>query len=205
LVVVTGTGTEVGKTWWGAALARALGAHGRTVAARKPVQSYAPSDPEGERDAAVLGAATGTSAEAVCPPHRWLPEPMAPPMAAAHLGLPAFSVADLVAEITWPPDCAVGLVEGAGGLRSPLADDGDTRTLVDALDPDDVLIVAHTALGVVHGVRLVADALEGRQMTVALNHFDADDHLHIASRDWLVARDGMTVVTSPGELAARWA
>lgn len=205
LVVVTGTGTEVGKTWWTAAVARALRARGVSVAARKPVQSFAATDAVDRRDASVLGDATGEPAEVVCPTRRWLSEPMAPPLAAAHLGLPPFTVADLVGELTWPPATAVGLIEGAGGLRSPLADDGDTRTLVDAVDPDDVVVVADPALGVIHGVRLVVEALGARRVTVALNRFDADDRQHATSRDWLVARDGLSVVTTPEELAARWA
>jgi dethiobiotin synthetase len=205
LVVVTGTGTEVGKTWWTAAVARGLRARGVAVAARKPVQSYDPADAPEDRDAAVLGAATGEPAPTVCPPHRWLAEALAPPMAAARLGLPAFTIADLVAELTWPPATAVGLLEGAGGLRSPLAADGDTRTLVEAVAPDDVLVVTDTALGVVHGVRLVVDALGDRRITVVLNRFDAAAPTHTLSRDWLVERDGLTVVTGPEELAARWA
>jgi dethiobiotin synthase len=216
LVVVTGTGTEVGKTWWVAALARALREEGRAVAARKPVQSFAPTDAISDLDASVLGAATGVTPETVCPSHRWLVEPMAPPMAAARLGLAPFTIADLAAEITWPEHCEVGLVEGAGGLRSPLADDGDTLALIDALAPDDIVVVAHAALGVVHNVRLVLDALAAgngrdvtnrppRTVTVALNHFDDRDPLHVTSRVWLVDRDGLTVVTAARELAARWA
>lgn len=205
LVVVTGTGTEVGKTWWTAAIARALRARGLRVAARKPVQSFAPTDPIAALDAAVLGDATGEAPEVVCPTHRWLAEPLAPPMAAARLGLDPFTIADLVGEIAWPAGVARGFVEGAGGLRSPLADDGDTRTLIQALRPDAVLVVADPALGVVHGVRLVVGALGNHDVTVALNRFDPDDPQHAASRDWLVERDGLTVVTDPGDLAARWA
>jgi len=205
LVVVTGTGTEVGKTWWSAALLRALRDRGVTVAARKPVQSFAADDAAAATDAGVLADATGADPGTVCPPRRWLPVPMAPPMAAAALGLPAFTVADLAAEISWPDAVAVGLVEGAGGLRSPLADDGDTRTLIDALDPDDVLVVADAGLGVIHGVRLVVDALPGHRVTVALNRFDPADDVHAANRAWLEARDGLTVVTGAGDLATRWA
>lgn len=203
LVVVTGTGTEVGKTWWSAAVARALHARGRVVAARKPVQSFDPGD--AETDADVLAAASRADPAEVCPPRRWLPAPMAPPMAAAHLGRPAFSVADLVAATSWPRDTDVGLVEGAGGLRSPLADDGDTLTLIEALRPDDVLVVAPAGLGAINAVRLVAGALDGHRVTVALNHFDPLDDLHRANRDWLTARDGFTVVTDAEDLAARWA
>src|SRR5262245_27891133 len=114
LVVVTGTGTDVGKTWWSAALARALRDRGCSVAARKPVQSFASDDPL-VTDADVLADATTETRQAVCPPHRWLAAPMAPPMAAAALGLPPFAIAELVAELAWSDPVDVGIVEGAGG------------------------------------------------------------------------------------------
>ena len=44
LVVCAGTHTEVGKTWVGAAVLGDLRARGRTVAARKPAQSFDPGD-----------------------------------------------------------------------------------------------------------------------------------------------------------------
>jgi len=203
LVVVTGTGTEVGKTWWTAALARAARARGLEVAARKPVQSYAPDDET--TDADVLAAATGVDPYTVCPPNGWLPVPMAPPIAAAHLSRPPFTIADLVDATTWPDECALGFVEGAGGVRSPLASDGDTVDLVRALAPDVVVVVAYAGLGVINGVRSALDALAGTPAVAALNYYDRHDAVHQANRDWLVARDGTDVVTAPGELADRWA
>jgi len=202
-VVVTGSGTEVGKTWWTAALASALQARGVGAAARKPVQSYAPDDDT--TDADVLAAATGADAHTVCPPARWLPRAMAPPIAAAALGRPAFTIADLVGEIIWPESCPLGFVEGAGGVRSPLADDGDTVSLVRALAPDVVLVVTHAGLGVIHAVRSARDALVDAPVVVALNHYDRHDEVHRANHDWLVVRDAFDVVTAPGELADRWA
>ena len=50
LVVCTGTATEIGKTWVGAAVLSHLRAAGTTVAARKPVQSF-DSDDTGPTDA----------------------------------------------------------------------------------------------------------------------------------------------------------
>jgi dethiobiotin synthetase len=203
VVVVTGTSTEVGKTWWTAALARELSARGTVVAARKPVQSYAPED--ATTDADVLAEATGVDAHTVCPPAGWLPVPMAPPIAATQLGRRAFTIADLVAAITWPDRCAVGFVEGAGGVRSPLASDGDTVHLVRALAPDVVLVVAHAGLGAINSVRSALDALADVPVVVALNHFDADDAVHHANLDWLVTRDAVDIVVDPVELADRWA
>src|SRR5439155_13627957 len=100
LVVVVGTGTGIGKTWVTARRLAQLRIGGATVAGRKPVQSFAPDDDC--TDAHVLSAASGEAPEVVCPPHRWLAVPMAPPMAADVLNLPPFTVAELVAEVTFP-------------------------------------------------------------------------------------------------------
>ena len=104
LVVVLGTGTEVGKTWVGAALARELRRTGRTVAARKPAQSFLPEE-LGGTDAEVLAAATGEAPHEVCVEHRWYPTPMAPPMAADALDRPRVD-ADLRAAGRAPLDVA---------------------------------------------------------------------------------------------------
>ncbi len=44
----------------------------------------------------------------------------------------------------------VGLVETAGGLRSPIADDGDCRSFVQGLAPDVVVLVADAGLGTIN-------------------------------------------------------
>ena len=200
LVLVAGTGTEVGKTWTAAALARHLAGAGVAVAARKPVQSFAPDDDA--TDAHVLAAATGETPETVCPPARWLPRAMAPPMAAEALGRPAFTVADLVAELAWPEGGGVGLVEAVGGVRSPLAADGDTVDLARRLGPDLVVLVADAGLGTINAVRLSAGVLARWPLVVALNRFDPADDLHRRNRDWLAGPDGLTVTTDVEQLAA---
>jgi len=220
-VLVVGTGTDVGKTWVSAALLRRLAAAGHPVAARKPAQSYDPGDPPAGTDAAVLATATGDVPEAVCPPTRWYPVAMAPPMAADVLGRPSFTVADLAAELRWPiPVPAVGLVETAGGVRSPQAADGDAVALGALLRPDLVVLVADAGLGTINEVRLAAGALSAlaggtggaggvggaggaggppAQLVVVLNRFDPADDLHRRNRDWLADRDGLPVLVTPGD------
>lgn len=193
LVLVTGTGTEVGKTWITVELARRLRTDGVAVAARKPAQSFAPDDVV--TDASLLGEATGVAAEVVCPAHRWYPVPLAPPMAADALGRARIALDDLVAEITWPAGVEVGLVEGAGGVCSPIAHDGDSLDLVARLRPDLVLLVADPALGVVSQVRLASRALDGTRVLIVLNRYDDDDEVHRRSREWLATVDALSVVT----------
>ncbi len=137
---------------------------------------------------------------------------MAPPMAADSLGRPPFTIEDLVSELRWPPDAVdVGLVETAGGVRSPLAVDGDCLALCAALAPDVVVLVADAGLGTINAVRLTVDALRSvavppsAAVMVVLNRFDAAVDLHVRNREWLQARDALGVVGVPGgdrELAA---
>ncbi len=211
LVLVCGTGTEVGKTWVGGRLLRELRGRGLSVAARKPAQSF-DIDSEGIRlggptDAEVLGAASGEQPGAVCHSFRSYHRAMAPPMAASALGLPSFTVADLIEEMVWPSDAVqVGVVEMAGGVRSPQASDGDTTDLVSGLAPDVVLLVSDAGLGTINGVRLSMEALDTVTLgmprvrtVVVLDRFDGYHDIHRRNREWLTARCGYQVVALPGE------
>jgi dethiobiotin synthetase len=204
LLVVAGTGTEVGKTFVASHLLAALAARGLRVAARKPVQSFAPAAKE-PTDAELLGAATGEAPERVCPRARSYPLAMAPPMAAEALGREAPHLAGLVAEVagSWPrPAVDVGLVELAGGVRSPLAHDGDGIGLVAALAPDLVLLVADAALGALNLVKLAGDALAPHRTLVHLNRYDAADEIQRRNRAWLAERMGLAVTSDPAALLA---
>jgi dethiobiotin synthetase len=201
VVVVGGTGTEVGKTFVACAVIHALREQGHTVIARKPAQSFDEADVS--TDAMLLAAATGENPETVCPKHRWYPIPMAPGMAAAALGRPPFSTADLVLETTQSfVPAEVGLVETAGGTWSPQASDAlHVGHFADQLGADAVLLVADAGLGVINAVRAAAAALL-RPPIVFLNRFDTTNGLHTENRLWLVRHDNFTVVTSAAEAAA---
>jgi dethiobiotin synthetase len=199
-----GTGTEVGKTYIGAATLAALRQRGVSVAARKPVQSFDPADPH-PTDAAVLAGATGERVDDVCPPHRNLRVALAPPMATAKLGLAPIAIDDLAAEIvgSWPADRSIGWVESAGGVRSPIAEDGDGVVLARRLAPDVVVLVADAELGTLNAIRLCLDALRPLEIptVVLLNRYDVADDLHGRNLAWLRDRDGVRVVTDADDLA----
>jgi dethiobiotin synthetase len=200
LVVVTGTGTEVGKTWVGARALHHLRANGVRVAARKPVQSFEPG--VGPTDAELLAGATGEDPDDVCPRHRWYETAMAPPMAAEALGRPPFRLAELLIELAWPESVDVGLVEGAGGPRSPLASDGDTVDLVRGLEPDLVVLVADPGLGAINSVRLAAAPFDPlAPVVVVLNRFDPTNAVHRANQGWLRDRTGVRLVPDAAALA----
>lgn len=199
-ILVTGTGTEVGKTWVAVELVRELRARGITVAARKPAQSFSPEE-LGATDAELLATATGEEPRAVCPPERWFSVPMAPPMAADALGEPSFTIADFVAEMR-PSAAAVTLLEGAGGAYSPLAADGDVLDLARALEVSVAVLVAHAGLGTINAVRLTAAALNGFDVIVVLNRFDDADALHRANHAWLTDA-GYVISVDSSDLADR--
>lgn len=198
LLVVAGTGTEVGKTWVACRVLEQARRRGLRVAARKPAQSYL--EGEGSTDAQQLGAVSGETPQQVCVPHRWYPLPMAPPMAADALGRPPLRLDELVPELLWPAGVDVGLVETAGGLYSPITHDADNVRLIERLAPDTVLLVADAGLGTLNAVRSSLPALGGRDVQVLLNRFDAAQDLHRRNRDWLL-REGVRVTTDVERLA----
>ena len=203
LIAVAGVATEIGKTWVTARAIQNLRGRGLSVSVRKPVQSFGPAD-VGATDAEVLAAASGEEPQAVCPAHRWYPVPLAPPMAASAVGEVPPKLAELLGELRWPsPAPGVGFVETVGGVRSPLADDGDCGDLVAALEPDCVLLVAGAGLGAINEVRLAADALAGLPLVVLLNRFLPDDDVHRRNLAWLRERDGLVAETRIADLADR--
>jgi dethiobiotin synthetase len=200
-VVVTGTGTEIGKTWVGVEVLGALRRSGLRVSARKPSQSFAVG--EGATDAERLAAATGEDPASVCPPHRSYALPMAPPMAAEALGLRPARIDELVKETNYSLSGGfdVALIEAAGGVAAPQADDGDTCALIGGLRPDLVVLVAPAGLGTINLVRLSMAALAGSPTIVYFNHYDPSCDLHVRNRAWLVERDGFEVTTDIDGLA----
>ena len=199
LVVVVGTGTDVGKTYVSAALLLASHALGMTVAARKPVQSF---DPEDEvTDADVLATASGEEPTVVCPAHRWYEVPYAPPMAADSLNRPIMFHEDLLEELVWPfPRVSLGVVEMAGGVASPIAfDDADPVEFIRALDPDRVILVADAGLGTVNATRLSYRAVSYTHLDVykrQSEHRVSDtDPVHEA----IVSRRGTPVGWTPAD------
>lgn len=200
LIGILGTATDVGKTHVAAQWLAQLRRQGLRVAARKPVQSFDPRT--GATDASRLAQATGEDETAVCPAHRSYPLALAPPMAADALRRPRIAIADLLEEIRWPEGIDVGVVETAGGPRSPLAHDGDSVDLVRLLRVDRVLLVADAGLGTINATRLALACLAPLPTLVFLNRYDDANELHRMNRQWLVAKYGVDAVATTAALSA---
>lgn len=165
---VAGTGTDLGKTHIACALLRAARARGLTVDAFKPVVSgFDPAEPEAS-DPARLAAAMGRpDAWAEISPRRYR-APLAPNLAARLEG-ETLAMADLVADCqTWldARDVNLALVEGAGGVMSPMTDDATNLDLMTALALP-VLLVAGSYLGTASHLLTALDVLRARGLTVA--------------------------------------
>lgn len=226
-VVVTGTGTEVGKTWVSAHLLTELIRAGVTCVARKPAQSFDLGD-AAAHDADVLAEATGEDPGAVCPVHRNYAVAMAPPMAADVLGEGPILVSDLISELdqSWPdPEPQLALVELAGGVRSPIAKNAHCGEFTAMVEPTHVVLVADAGLGTINAVMSALDSLtvagggHGKagvvttgagghtavdlvgRTTVYLNRYDESDDLHRRNRAWLESSGCGPIPVTPTALA----
>jgi dethiobiotin synthetase len=157
IVVITGTDTAVGKTMVGAGLARALRDRGVEVLAIKPLESGTSARPAPNEDGAILAAASGQAQP------RWaltrLRAPLAPPVAADAEGV-QLDMDAWCAEIGDYAEVAdIVLVEGAGGVLSPLTWTETSRDLARRLGAGTVLVAADR-LGTLNHILMAMEALE---------------------------------------------
>jgi len=162
IIVITGTGTAVGKTVATAALACHARVAGFDVAVCKPVQTGTAA---GDDDLAEVGRLSGvTDLVGVA---RY-PEPLAPAAAAEEAGLTLPSLAELLTAIrAVDRPGRLTLVEGAGGLLVELAADGVTlRDLAVELGAP-MLIVTEARLGTLNHTALTLEALGAKGLSCA--------------------------------------
>jgi dethiobiotin synthetase len=145
IVLVTGTGTGIGKTHFAEALLLALGKLGLKAVGIKPVETGLSEG--GVSDAERLSAASSFHVKHV---GLRFGEPVSPHLAAREAGVPVVlnEIAAEVHRAVAPADVAV--VELAGGLFTPLTDRETNADLAARLKPDLALLVAPDRLGVLH-------------------------------------------------------
>lgn len=156
---VTGTDTGVGKTVLSVLLTRTLLARGRDVMAAKPFCSGGRSDARSL--CAVLatmgrGRVAAVSLDDVNPWH--FREPLTPLVAARRTGRTVAAKDALAFLRTAGRRGEILLIEGAGGLLSPLGEGFDARDLIAGLEAVP-LVVAANRLGVLNHVLLTWEAL----------------------------------------------
>jgi dethiobiotin synthetase len=161
-VVVTGTGTAVGKTVATAALATSYAAAGLDVAVVKPVQTgLLAGEPGSDMDEVTVLSGVSDVHELVR-----LEDPLAPDSAARLRGIEIPTVAELSDHVAAVAGDVV-LVEGAGGVLVRLDRDGGTiADLALALRERgaevDVYVVTSADLGTLNHTELTVEALRRR-------------------------------------------
>jgi len=163
VLVVSGTGTGVGKTVVTAAIAALAIARGDRVAVVKPAQTgtVAGDVPDTETVRRLTGLADTHELAT-------FPDPLSPEAAARVAGLAPLDLsaaADYVAKLAESRDLV--LVEGAGGLLVRYDPDGGTiADLAAALDAP-VAVVAAAGLGTLNHTALTLEALAARKLAPA--------------------------------------
>ncbi|MCT4353662.1 dethiobiotin synthase [Streptomyces sp. Je 1-79] len=158
IIVVSGTGTEIGKTIVTAAVAAVATAQGRSVAVLKPAQTGVGPADRGDADEVVRLSGAVASAELAR-----FPEPLAPATAARRAGMTPIGpreVAEAAAKLATEHDLV--LVEGAGGLLVHFDDEGGTLADAARLLGAPVLVVVPAGLGTLNTTQLTAEALAAR-------------------------------------------
>lgn len=167
---VTGTDTEIGKTFISCRLIEQYRSQGLRVGAYKPAASGAPSIEES--DAFRLWTAIGRG----CPIEWVNPQsfqaPLAPPIAAEFEGKSVDESRLLQGVETWFGNCELLIVEGAGGLMSPISWSMTNADLARAIGYP-LILVANNRLGVVNQILSTLTSAMANQLQVVeivLNH-----------------------------------
>ena len=172
---LTGTDTEIGKTFVTCALLRRARQLGLNAAGLKPVA--AGTDAAGRNDdvESIRAASSVTLAPDVINPFCFAPA-IAPHLAAAEVGvtIDLERIADACAEARQQTDLLI--VEGVGGFRVPLGVDRDSADLAVALGLPVILVVG-LRLGCINHALLTAEAIAARGLRLAgwvANRIDPD-------------------------------
>lgn len=156
-IVVTGTDTGIGKTWLGCALAGRLVKEGRRVVAIKPVETGCADVPDDLEDGRALARATGQ----IEPTQALLrfQAPLTPALAAEMEGAQLDFDELVVVVERHIAQAEIALVEGAGGLLSPITWEWNVADLAQAIGAE-VIVVAPDRLGTINHTLLTLGALE---------------------------------------------
>jgi dethiobiotin synthetase len=162
---ITGTDTEVGKTFVACALLHALRARGLTALGMKPVAAGLDADGKNE-DVEQLIAASSRQAprELVCP--YVFHAAIAPHIATAEEGrtIELDRIVAAFAQLREQADTV--LVEGVGGFCVPLGPQEDTSDLAAALDLPIILVVG-MRLGCINHALLTVQSIAARGLKLA--------------------------------------
>jgi len=165
---ITGSDTDVGKTYVACSLIRQMRKLGTNLEVRKPVESGCTIGDSGElipADARKLQTANNNleSIERIAP-YRFKAA-LAPPRAASLEGH-HLQIDDLVNACSLDHSDHLLIVEGAGGFYSPLAGNGLNADLASLLQLA-VIVVINDQIGAVNQALMTIQAVESRNLPIA--------------------------------------
>jgi len=176
---ITGTDTEIGKTWVASALIRHLVAAGYRVAGMKPVASGCEATDAGLRNDDALRLIAESNVK--LPYERVNPfayEPaIAPHIAAREAGRPID--VKKISELAKTVEADYLIIEGVGGWCVPLGENSMLAELV-AATADEVIIVVGMRLGCINHALLTAAQIKRDGMSLKgwiANHVDPEMHV----------------------------
>jgi dethiobiotin synthetase len=163
VLVVSGTGTEVGKTVVTAAVAALAASRGDRVTVVKPVQTGEPPGAAGDLEVVRRLAGVTRTRELAR-----FPDPLSPEAAARAAGRPPLDLAEAAVAIKQlQAESDLILVEGAGGLLVRYDPAGATIADLAAMLGAPVLMVTTPGLGTLNHTALTVEALSARRLTLA--------------------------------------
>ena len=165
---ITGTDTDVGKTFITCALIEAFAARGIRAVPMKPIAAGT-INVNGvimNADVAALCDVSGTEAALADINPYCFSEPIAPHLAAMHESIVVKIDVIRAAFDRLKANAELVLVEGAGGFLVPLSDGQSMAEIPDALDLDVILVVG-MRLGVLNHALLTVEAICTRGLTLA--------------------------------------
>jgi len=169
---ITGTGTGVGKTVVTAALAAYLKSRGEDVCVYKPIQTGSP-DADQPEDPTTIKNWLGPDVETAC--SYCFPEPLAPYAADPEHTIRSGKILEDFKALQ--KKHRIVLVEGAGGVRVPVAKHLEMIDIIRMLQLP-VLVVTHPHLGTINHTLLTVDSLLAQRLEVkgvVISGYPAED------------------------------
>ena len=161
---LTGTDTEIGKTFITCALLHRARQLGLTAAGIKPVAAGTDAAGRNEDVESIRAASNVALAEDVISPYYRFAPAIAPHLAAAEAGVTIDFARIVAACASARAQADLLIVEGVGGFRVPLGVDRDSADLAVALGLPVILVVG-LRLGCLNHALLTAEAIAARGLS----------------------------------------